>query len=123
LALRNEDLEEGRFFNTYAQSGTQWNRDPTCWRYMDLLGLLSILNREELHFTHISDLYRYDPHEGTGGALINIVKYPITPSLIMSPPDPEFDARNRQEIESIEKELRIPLSERCRASRQLGQKA
>jgi hypothetical protein len=79
---------------------------------MDLLGLLSILNRKELHFTHISDLYRYDPHEGTGGALINIVKYPITPSLIMSPPDPEFEARNRQEIESIEKELRIPLSER-----------
>src|SRR5947208_1478886 len=110
--MRNEDLEEGRFFNTYAKSGTQWSRDPTCWRYMDLLGLLSTLNREELHFTHISDLYRYDPHEGTGGGLINVVRYPIMPSLIVSPPDPDFEDRNRQEIESIEKELRIPLSER-----------
>ena len=110
--MLNEDLEDARFFNTYAHSGTQWNRDPTCWRYMDFLALLSILHREELHCTHISDLYRYDPHEGTGGALINVIKYPITPSLLVSPPIPDIEERNRLEVENIERELAIPWSER-----------
>jgi hypothetical protein len=118
MSIRNEDLEDAKFFNTYAHSGTQWNRDPTCWRYMDLWSLLAILNRERLHFTHISDLYRHDPHEGTGGSLINVVKYPITPSIVVSPPDPHFEELNRQEIESIKRELQIPLSERLPSIRE-----
>lgn len=78
---------------------------------MDFLALISILHREELHFTQISDLYRYDPHEGTGGALINVVRYPITPSLLVTPSNPEVEERNRKEVENIERELAIPLSE------------
>ena len=78
---------------------------------MDLLGLLAILQDETIHFTHIMDLYRYDPHEGTGGLLINVVNDPVPPSVMVSPPDPRIDEQNRKEIEGILAELRIPLSE------------
>jgi len=107
----DEDLEDTEFFNTFAHSGTRWDRDPTCWRYMDLLSVLAILQKETLHFTHISDLYRYDPHEGTGGLLINVVNDPIPPSMMVSPPDPRVEEQNRIEIEAIHAELRIPLAE------------
>jgi hypothetical protein len=110
--MLDTDLEDARFFDISAHSGTQWARDPACWRYMDFLGLLSILHREELHFTHISDLYRYDPHEGTGGALINVVNYPITPSIVTWPENPDTQERNRKEVEEIERDLAIPLSQR-----------
>lgn len=109
--MTNDDLEDAKFFNTFAYSGTRWSRNPTCWRYMDLLGLLAILQNETLHFTHITDLYRYDPQEGTGGLFINVVKNPITPSILVSPPNPHTDEQNRKEIEEIEAELRIPLAE------------
>ena len=85
--MTNDELEDAKFFNTFAHSGTRWARDPTCWRYMDLLSLLAILQNETIHFTHIMDLYRYDPHEGTGGLLINVVNDPIQPSVMVSPPD------------------------------------
>ena len=110
--MRNEDLEDVKSFNTFAHSGTQWDRNPICWRYMDLLSLLSILQNEVIHFTHVLDLYRYDPHEGTGGLLINDVHDPIPPSLMISPPDPRVDKENRREIEKIEAELAVPLSVR-----------
>jgi hypothetical protein len=109
--MTNDDLEDARVFNTFAHSGTRWGRDPTCWRYMDLLSLLAILQNETLHFTHIADLYRYDPHEGTGGLLINVVNDPIPPSMMVSPPDPRVDEENRKEIEAILAELRIPFAE------------
>jgi hypothetical protein len=41
--MKTEDLEDAKFFNTFARSGTRWDRDPPCWRYMDLLSLLAIL--------------------------------------------------------------------------------
>jgi hypothetical protein len=109
--MTNDDLEDAKFFNTYAHSGARWDRDPSCWRYMDLLSLLAILQNETLHFTHITDLYRYDTHEGTGGLLINIVNSRITPRILVSPPDPHIEEQNRKEIEAIEAELRVPLSE------------
>ena len=109
--MTNDELEDAKFFNTFAPSGSRWARDPTCWRYMDLLSLLAILQNETIHFTHIMDLYRYDPHEGTGGLLINVVNDPIQPSVMVSPPDPRIDEENRKEIEGIQAELRIPLSE------------
>lgn len=109
--MTNEDLEDVEFFNTFAHSGTRWDRNPRCWRYMDLLSLLSILQNETIHFTHVMDLCRYDPHEGTGGLLINVVNDPILPSVMVSPPDPRVEEENRKEIETIQAELRIPLSE------------
>jgi len=109
--MTNEDLEDAPFFNTFAHSGTRWGRDPTCWRYMDLLSLLAILQNETLHFTYITDLYRYDPHEGTGGLLINVVNDPIPPRMSVVPPDPRVDEQNRKEIEAILKELQIPFAE------------
>ena len=111
IALRSEDLEDARFIDTFAHSGTRWNRNPTCWRYMDLLSLLSILQNEKIHFTHITDLCRYDPHEGTGGLRIEAVRYPITPSIMTFPPDPRTDEANKEEIERIVAELNVPLSE------------
>jgi hypothetical protein len=58
------------------------------------------------------DLYRYDPHEGIGGLLIDVVNEPILPSLTVSPPNPRVDEANRREIEKVMAELSIPLSER-----------
>lgn len=116
--MRNEDLEDARFIDTFAHSGTRWDRNPTCWRYMDLLSLLSILQNEKIHFTHIMDLYRYDPHEGTGGLLINVVNDPVTPSVMVSPPNSRIDEENKKEVERIMAELRIPLSEQLPKSRE-----
>ncbi len=78
---------------------------------MDFLSLLAILQNDALHFTHITDLYRYDTHEGTGGLLTNVVNNQITPSIMVAPPDPRFEKQNRKEIEGIKAELRIPLAE------------
>src|SRR5258708_30270154 len=109
--MRNEDLVDSRFLDTFAHSGTRWQRNPTCWRYMDLLSLLATLHTEALHFTHVADLYRYDPHEGTGGLLINVVNDPIPPSRIGFPPDPHSDEPNRKKIKAIEAELHVPIDE------------
>ncbi len=84
---------------------------PTIWRYMDLLSLLTILQNETIHFTHIMNLYQYDPHEGTGGLLINVVNDPIRPSIAVTPPDPRVDEQNRKEIAQISAELRILIPE------------
>jgi hypothetical protein len=110
LTMTNKDFEDAKFFNTFAHSGTRWDRNPTCWRYMDLLSLLAILQNETIHFTHIMDLYRYDPHEGTGGLLINVVNDPIRPNIMVSFPDSRIDEQNRKEIEGILAELQIPPS-------------
>ena len=78
---------------------------------MDLLSLLAILQNETLHFTHISDLYRYDPHEGTGGLLINVVNDPIPPRMSVVPPDLRFEEQNRKveeqttEIQTLKERL------------------
>jgi hypothetical protein len=118
IAMKNDDLKDVKFTNTYAHSGTQWARNPTCWRYMDLTSLIWILQNEKIHFTHIMDLYKYDPHEGTGGLLIDSVTYPIQPSsfVMVYPSDPrgneKIDEGDRIEIEKIKAELSIPLSER-----------
>lgn len=109
--MRNEDLEDAKFIDTFAHSGTRWGRNPTCWRYMDLLSLLSILQNEKIHFTHIMDVYRYDPNEGTGGLLIDVVNDPVMPSVMVLPPNPRIDEENKKEVERIMAELRIPLSE------------
>ena len=106
-----EDLEDAELFNTYASCGTHWERDPPCWRYMDLLSLLSILQNETLHFTHIQDLFRYDPSEGTGGLLTDVVNSVITPRMLMFPSNPSLDERNKKEIEWIDGELRKPIAE------------
>ena len=73
--------------------------------------MLAILQNETIHFTHIMDMYRYDPHEGTGGLLINVMNNPIRPSIMVSPSDPRIDEQNRKEIEEILAELQIPISE------------
>ena len=65
---------------------------------MDLLSLLAILQNETLHFTHITDLYRYDPHEGTGGLLINVVNDPIPPSMSVFPPDPRLHVEDLRQV-------------------------
>jgi hypothetical protein len=110
--LTNDDLLEARFFDTRAHSGERWSRNPTCWRYMDLLSLLTILQNECLHFTRLRDMHRHDPKEGTGGLLTDVVNDPIRPSMMVSPPDPRVEEQNRLEVEAIEAELRIPLAER-----------
>jgi hypothetical protein len=109
--MTNKDLEDAKVFHTFSHSGTRLDRNPTCWRYMDLLSLLAILQNETLHLTHITDLYRYDPHESTGGLLINVVNDPIPPSMVVCPSDARVDEQNRREIDAIWSELRIPLTE------------
>ena len=109
--MRNEDLGNVGFIDTFAHSGTRWARNPSCWRYMDLLSLISILQSETIHFTRVIDLCRYDPHEGTGGLLIEVVNDPVTPSTMVCPPDPRVDEENRKEIERIMAKLAIPISE------------
>ena len=111
-AMKNDELEDAKVINTFAHSGTRWARNPTCWRYMDLLSLISILQNETIHLTHIMDLRKYDPQEGTGGLSINVVNDPIPPSYMVYPPNPKVDDEIRREIEKIKMELRIPLSER-----------
>jgi len=76
-----------------------------------LLSLISILETETLHFSHLYDLFRYDPNEGTGGLLIDVVRSPLQPSVFISPTTPEIESQNAKEIEKIEAELRVPLSE------------
>jgi hypothetical protein len=109
--MKNEDLDEARFYDHFSAGSTQWNRNPECWRYMDLLSLLTILENSSLHFTHIRDLFRFDPSEGTGGLLTNVVNTEITPQIIAVPSDPYIDERNQKEIKRIEDELKIPLPE------------
>jgi len=77
---------------------------------MDLVSLLAILQNETLHFAHITDLYHYDPHEGTGGLLINVVNDPIPPRMLTAPSNTGVDAENQREIEAIIAELQIPLA-------------
>jgi len=108
--MKNVDLEDVQPINTYAHSGTHWSRNPTCWRYMDLLSLISILENETIHFTHVSDLCKCDSQEGTGGLLTDVVSLPLRPSLMVVPPDPIVDEENRREIEEITKKLSVPLS-------------
>jgi hypothetical protein len=112
MAMKNDDLEDAKIINTFAHSGTQLARNPTCWRYMDLLSLISILQNETIHFTHIMDLCRYDLQEGIGGLLIDVVNDPIPPSRLGYPPNPIIEDENRREIEMIKAELIKPLSER-----------
>lgn len=109
--MTNAELEDVRCVNTFAHSGTRWARNPRVWRYMDLLSLISLLHRGELHFTRLSDLLKYDPNEGTGAFLTNVVNSPITPSVISYPTDQAQEARNQEEIRRIEEELCIPLAE------------
>ena len=78
---------------------------------MDLLSLISIIQSEKIHFTHIADLCRYDPLEGTGGLLVDVENRPIPPSVTVYPPNPDVQEANRREIEKIMQELSIPLSE------------
>ena len=110
--MKNADLEDVEFHNTFAHSGTRFSRNPACWRYMDLLSLISIIQNEKIHFTHIADLCRHDPHEGTGGLLVGIENRPVPPSVTVYPPNPDVQDANRREIEKIMQELSIPLSER-----------
>lgn len=106
------------FFNTYANSGTQWARNPTCWRYMDFLSLIAILQTKMLHFTNLNDLHKYDPSEGTGGLLIDVVNDPIRPRIIMVPSSAEVDAENAREIQWLKSELARPIAQQLPHYRQ-----
>jgi len=88
------------------------SRDPRVWRYMDLLSLLYLLQNKELHFSQLRDLQEYDHNEGTGGLLIDVVNDPIRPSINVYPSNPDQELRNKEEIQKIEEELKIPLSEK-----------
>jgi len=110
--MKNSDLKEVRPINTFAHSGTRMSRDPRVWRYMDLLSLLCLLQNKELHFSRLRDLQKYDHNEGTGGLLIDVVNNPIKPSIHVYPPNPDIESRNNEEIQKIEAELKIPLSEK-----------
>jgi len=110
--MNNQQLEDVPKIDTFAHSGTRWARNPTCWRYMDLLSLIAILQNETLHFSHIADLYKYDPEEGTGGLSIDAVKLPITPSISAYPSTPKIENEAAREIAHIKAELEMPLSER-----------
>lgn len=110
--MNNSELEEVKAINTFAHSGTRMSRNPCVWRYMDLLSLLCLLQNKELHFAHLRDLQKIDHNEGTGGLLIDVVNNPIKPSIYIYPPNPDIELRNKEEIQKIEAELKIPLSEK-----------
>jgi hypothetical protein len=110
--MTNDDLVDCKRYGTFAQTGTRFSRDPTVWRYMDILSLLSLLQSERLHFTRLEDLYRFDANEGTGGVSINVINNVISPSSFSIPSTPEADARNDEQIARIEKELSVPFSAR-----------
>jgi hypothetical protein len=82
---------------------------------MDLLSLLSLLHREELHFTRLGDLQKYDRNEGTGALLTDVVSDPIRPSIIASPTNQAQELRNQEEIKRIEDELRSRSRRVCRS--------
>ena len=109
--MKNKDLKIVGRIPTTTNPRTRWDRNPTCWRYMDLLSLLSILQNEAIHFTHITDLYKYDPQEGTAGLQIDLINDPVTPSVTVSPPNPRVDEENQREIERISTKLSRPISE------------
>jgi hypothetical protein len=108
--MKNSDLEDARWIDTAAHSGTHMSRDPRVWRYMDLLSLLFLLQKKELHFSHLRDLQRYDQNEGTGGLLTDVVNNTIVPSVLSVPTSPAQELQNRKEIQKIMEELKVPLS-------------
>lgn len=109
--MRNAELVEAMCVNTFAHSGTRYTRDPRVWRYMDLLSLISLLHREELHFTPLADLAVWDVNEGTGGLSVDVVNSPIPPSILVYPPNEAQELRNQEEIKRVHDELSIPLAD------------
>jgi hypothetical protein len=109
--IKNKDLQNIGRLPTTTDPRTRLERNPTCWRYMDLLSLLSILHKGAIHFTHIRELYKYDPQEGTGGLQIELINTPITPKVIAVPSNSRIDEKNRIEIKRIESILSVPISD------------
>lgn len=109
--MKNENLQKVESIPETTNTRTRFSRNPMCWRYMDLLSLLSILQNERIHFSHITELYKYDHQEGTGGLGIDLVNDTITPSVTLSRPNHKVDEENQKEIERIIKELNKPISE------------
>lgn len=78
---------------------------------MTLPGLLAVLHRSQLHFSKLTDLRRFDIHEGVGGLMNNIIQTPISSGIFMSPSTPEFEAQQAAVVENIKRELSIPYED------------
>jgi hypothetical protein len=90
-------------------NGTQLIRNPTCWRYLDLLSLLTLLKKEELHFTRLKDLQKYDPREGTGGLFTDVVNSNLQPSMLVIPATAASIQRDIKEMQDLNDKLNIPI--------------
>ena len=109
--MNTEELIDQKGHNTWSASGSKWSRDPKLARYMTLPSLLALLHRRKLHFTKLTDLRRYDAHEGVGGLMNNIIQTPMTSGSCMSPSTPEFEAEQAAIVERIKAELSLPYEE------------
>lgn len=106
--MTDDELFSAKHHGIMSPSGTF--PDPTVWRYMDILSLFTLLQTERLHFTKLSELYRFDPNEGTGGLSIKVVNSVVTPRSFSIPVTAESIERNKQELSRVEAELKVALS-------------
>jgi hypothetical protein len=109
--MKSEELLDQKWHNTWSASGKKMSRDPKLTRYMTLPSLLALLHRSKLHFTKLTDLRRYDAHEGAGGLMNNIIQTPISSGAFLSPSTPEFEAEQAAIVERIKAELSLPYEE------------
>jgi len=109
--MTTDELIDQKWHNTWSASGSQWSRDPKLTRYMTLPSLLALLHSSKLHFTKLTELRKYDTHEGVGGLMNNLIQTPISPGFFMSPSTPEFEAKQAEIVERIKAELSIPYEE------------
>src|SRR5207247_10053794 len=109
--MNTDELIDQKWHNTWSASGSQWSRDPKLTRYMTVPSLLALLHSSKLHFTKLTELRKYDTHEGVGGLMNNLIQTPISPGFFMSPSTPEFDAKQPEIVERIDVQRSIPYGE------------
>src|SRR5438477_3983562 len=109
--MTTDELIDQKWHDTWSASGSRWSRDPKIARYMTLPSLMALLHGSKLHFMKLTELRRYDPHEGVGGFMNNIIQTPISSGLFMSPSTPEFEAEQTAIVARIKAELSIPYEE------------